>query len=172
MVLKTFENLSAEKKKRIFQALLNEFGEYPLEQAQVARIIKEVAISRGSFYKYFTDINDAYWYVYKVVLSEVHAPILNEKMTTCSYVKTVREFVEQTTASAYFEYIRMHLCVNESSLGKENKNKFTKKPSSYSEWAVMILAHEVIKQILLYPNMKDQLIGYLDESVQKLMKEG
>ena len=62
MVKQTFFNLPDEKKQRVTTALLHEFSNHPLPDAQVARIVTEAEIARGAFYKYFDDLTDAYAY--------------------------------------------------------------------------------------------------------------
>ncbi|MDN2454400.1 TetR/AcrR family transcriptional regulator [Lactobacillus sp. UCMA15818] len=171
MVLETFKNLNTEKKKRIFQAMLCEFEKYPLPQAQVARIIGEVKISRGSFYKYFNDINDAYWYVYRIAMEEIHKQTVSKQKKKISYQEMVRNFVERTANSQYFNFIKMHLCVNEPLIKNETRQTFEKQSTDFEEWAVMILSHEVIKQILLEPADKEKLLNYLDLAVKKIEKE-
>ncbi|KRL08087.1 TetR/AcrR family transcriptional regulator [Liquorilactobacillus hordei] len=171
MVLDTFENLNIEKKKRIFQAMLNEFENYPLHQAQVARIIDEVKISRGSFYKYFNDIKDAYWYVYQVAMKEIHEQSESERQHKVSYQEIVRNFVEQTTNSQYFKFIKMHLCMNETLLKNEAQQTFEKQPVNFKEWSVMVLSHEVIRQVMLNPVNKEKLLDYFNEAVKKIEKE-
>ena len=62
MVKKTFINLNSAKKQKIEQVMLDEFSNYDLNQANVARIVKEAGIARGAFYTYFDDLEDAYLY--------------------------------------------------------------------------------------------------------------
>ena len=60
MASTTFQHLDAAKQQRVLAALITEFSQYPLAQAQVARIVKQADIARGAFYKYFTDLDHAY----------------------------------------------------------------------------------------------------------------
>lgn len=59
----TFFNLSESKRQKITTSLIAEFSQYPLSQGSVARIVREAEIPRGSFYQYFDDLEDAYFYV-------------------------------------------------------------------------------------------------------------
>ena len=63
------------KRERILAAARTEFSYYSLAEAQVARIIKDAQISRGAFYKYFTDLKDAYQSVFQAAMTAVHAPV-------------------------------------------------------------------------------------------------
>lgn len=63
MVKQTFLNLSVEKQVRVLIAAKNEFSRASLKDASVANIIKEAGIPRGSFYQYFTDLEDIFYYI-------------------------------------------------------------------------------------------------------------
>ena len=59
----TFFNLPEEKRERLIQGAMKEFVHVPLYKASVSNIIINAKISRGSFYQYFEDINDLYYYL-------------------------------------------------------------------------------------------------------------
>ncbi|MCJ8288812.1 MAG: TetR/AcrR family transcriptional regulator [Crocinitomicaceae bacterium] len=63
MPSKTFFNLPSKKRELFIQVALKEFSENNFETASVNRIIKEVGISRGSVYQYFTDKLDLWLYL-------------------------------------------------------------------------------------------------------------
>ena len=63
MPRETFFNLDDEKKKKIIDAAVKEFTENQLHKSRVSSIIKEAGIPRGSFYQYFEDIDDLYYFV-------------------------------------------------------------------------------------------------------------
>ena len=55
MIKNTFYNLPEEKRKRITDAIFNEFAGSSGERVSINNIIKNANISRGSFYQYFDD---------------------------------------------------------------------------------------------------------------------
>lgn len=59
----TFENISIEKKERIINSALQEFGRKKFSECKVSNIVKNSAIARGSFYQYFDDMYDLYRYL-------------------------------------------------------------------------------------------------------------
>ncbi|MGN8646456.1 TetR/AcrR family transcriptional regulator [Gracilibacillus sp. HCP3S3_G5_1] len=61
----TFFNLPKEKKQKLLDSLYREFSNAPLAKASIANIIEYAEIPRGSFYQYFTDKEDAYFYIFK-----------------------------------------------------------------------------------------------------------
>lgn len=63
MPTKTFFNLQKEKKMRILKAGKKEFSRVPLERAVIANIAKDAGIPRGSFYQYFTSLEDLFSYI-------------------------------------------------------------------------------------------------------------
>ena len=63
MPSKTFYNLSEEKKKKIILAAKEEFSKKLYQEASLNQIIKESNISRGSFYMYFNDKEELYFYL-------------------------------------------------------------------------------------------------------------
>ena len=63
MAKQTFLNLNEEKRKVVEESLKKEFSRVPLKDALVSNIVKCAKIPRGSFYQYFNDIEDAFYYV-------------------------------------------------------------------------------------------------------------
>lgn len=59
----TFFNLKDNKKEKIEQALIKEFGQASFEKASISNIIREADIPRGSFYQYFENKEDAISYI-------------------------------------------------------------------------------------------------------------
>ncbi|MHA8138514.1 TetR/AcrR family transcriptional regulator [Lactobacillaceae bacterium Scapto_B20] len=121
MPTKTFTNLNPTKQERVFDALLNEFSHYKLSEGQVARIIKDCDIARGSFYKYFDDLNDSYNYTLKRVLDEVHFDVFEriqqEKQNTLtSFYQATADFVKQISKSKYRDFYQMHVAYNQYNL--------------------------------------------------------
>lgn len=65
MPKETFLNLAADKQERIMAAAKIEFSRVSLQDASIAKIIKLAGISRGSFYQYFEDKEDLYYYYFE-----------------------------------------------------------------------------------------------------------
>lgn len=63
MPKQTFFNLPQEKRDVLIEAARKEFSRVPLYEASIANIVKEAEISRGSFYQYFEDKDDLYFYL-------------------------------------------------------------------------------------------------------------
>ena len=67
----TFFNLDLEKRQKIIKSAKAEFLGNPLRKARVSNIVTEAGIPRGSFYQYFNDLDDLYYYIVEEVFNEI-----------------------------------------------------------------------------------------------------
>ena len=63
MPKQTFINLPNDKKETLINAAMKEFSRAPLFEASISNIVKEAGIPRGSFYQYFEDKEDLYYFL-------------------------------------------------------------------------------------------------------------
>lgn len=63
MPLKTFLNLTDEKQKEIINVCMYEFSHYDFNSASLSRIVDKLNIAKGSFYRYFENKKDLYFYL-------------------------------------------------------------------------------------------------------------
>ncbi|OJF91581.1 TetR/AcrR family transcriptional regulator [Alkalibacterium sp. 20] len=63
MPTQTFFNLPEDKKKRLIAGAMKEFSAKSLNEASISNIVKNAKISRGSFYQYFEDKKDLYFFL-------------------------------------------------------------------------------------------------------------
>ena len=63
MPKQTFYNLPEHKRKTIELAALDEFSEYGFDASNMNRIVENSRIAKGSFYQYFEDKKDLYFYL-------------------------------------------------------------------------------------------------------------
>ena len=69
----TFYNLDKEKKKKITDELIYEFSDKPFSQVNIKTIVENLGIARGSFYQYFNDLEDSYFYMWiKISVKKIH----------------------------------------------------------------------------------------------------
>ncbi|WP_225047551.1 TetR/AcrR family transcriptional regulator [Lacticaseibacillus kribbianus] len=59
----TFFRLADEKRMRLIKAAYAEFARAPFADASISNIIKDAGIPRGSFYQYFDDKADVFFYL-------------------------------------------------------------------------------------------------------------
>lgn len=67
----TFFNLTEEKRQKILKSAREEFTENELYKSRVSNIIKNAGIPRGSFYQYFEDLEDLYYFVIEGVFDQM-----------------------------------------------------------------------------------------------------
>ncbi|MGX2943989.1 TetR/AcrR family transcriptional regulator [Enterococcus alishanensis] len=72
----TFKNLPTERQEYIRGILLDIFYAKPLGQVKVSEIVSALNMSRGIFYKYFEDLNEAYDYLIHYYAGIVHGEII------------------------------------------------------------------------------------------------
>lgn len=172
MTSTTFNNLPEEKKQLIRQALLTEFSQHDLADAQVARIVKSAGIARGAFYKYFADLTDAYRYIYYYILQELHDYSIKEHrlLSADEYVEQVANFLRHVNGCRYYELVKRHFMVNEALLVAKDDDPQLR-PVTAIEWAVMTLVHEAIKEGLRYPTKSDSVLDHLQVSLTALLSK-
>lgn len=68
----TFFGLKDEKRERIERALVVEFENCSVTDAKVKHVVERLGISRGSFYQYFHNMEDAYFYILDLKLRFMH----------------------------------------------------------------------------------------------------
>lgn len=68
----TFYNLDKEKKKKITDELIYEFSDKPFSQVNIKTIVENLGIARGSFYQYFNDLEDSYFYILDKKTHDIH----------------------------------------------------------------------------------------------------
>lgn len=101
----TFFNLPNEKKESLIQAAMKEFSRAPLAEASIANIIKDAAIPRGSFYQYFEDKEDLFYF-----LLEEYSTTLNERF---------RSILERENGDLIASFIESYEMMLESIQNKE-----------------------------------------------------
>ncbi|MBU3851596.1 MAG: TetR/AcrR family transcriptional regulator [Candidatus Paralactobacillus gallistercoris] len=147
MPSKTFLNLkNTDKKQRINQALLLEFSQYPLAQAQVARIIKNAGIARGAFYQYFDNLTDAYQYLLQKALTDIHADLSKTNYQNPTYLlDKMTTFINQVSNNDYFNLFKMHFKYNEVML----PDYISKQRLSTQAWVLATLSHATLRDIFI-----------------------
>lgn len=72
----TFYNLNEEKRHILIEAAKKEFSRVSLYEASISNILKSAGIPRGSFYQYFEDKEDAFFYLLNEHTQERHEEFL------------------------------------------------------------------------------------------------
>ena len=79
----TFLRLNDDKKRKLLEASFKEFSLNNFNDVSINRIIKEAGISRGSFYMYFVDKKDLYFYLLEqyseILINNMKEDLVNNK---------------------------------------------------------------------------------------------
>ncbi|MCY6370982.1 TetR/AcrR family transcriptional regulator [Clostridium ganghwense] len=89
MPKQTFLNLPIERQKEIIDISLKEFSDHNFETASMNKIITEIGVAKGSFYRYFENKKDLYLFLLE------HA--LNKK------IDYLEKNIDTTTTGDFFE---------------------------------------------------------------------
>lgn len=94
----TFNNLSEEKKTRIFEAAVQEFSTRRFSDASINQIVKNAGISKGSFYQYFDGKEDIYLYMVAKISKDMHETLGNQGVfdQKASFFETIMQRAEGT----------------------------------------------------------------------------
>lgn len=82
MPKETFHNLPDDKRRLVEKAAISEFAKFGYDKASITRIVDKCGIAKGSFYQYFDDKKDLYFYLVTRVAEEkvkVLAPIMDKR---------------------------------------------------------------------------------------------
>lgn len=98
MPKQTFFNLPENKRHNLIEAAEKEFARAPLSEASIANIVKEACIARGSFYQYFEDKEDAYFFLLNQQMKELNIRFI-------SYLKEKDGDIIEAMIEMYHEFL-------------------------------------------------------------------
>ena len=165
MPTKTFLNLSAEKQHTMYAAMYAEFSTYTLAEAKISNIVTTAHISRGSFYTYFDDIDDAYQWVLTDVITDIHQTIDKKDI-----VSSTEAFILKAKTSPHFDFLSHYYIVNEAFLQQKNvkaaQHDFrlldtNSTADDISQWLVIQSVHQLIRAFFLNPDKQARIITTL-----------
>lgn len=88
-----FYTIAPEKRERLIRVSMDEFSQNLFHEVSINQIVKKVDIARGSFYQYFEDKEDLYFFIINKILyekmSEFTALISDEEMDIFSIYRKI-----------------------------------------------------------------------------------
>lgn len=91
----TFFRLEEEKQEKIIEACEQEFSSGPIHQSSIANIVKYADIPRGSFYQYFEDKDDAFYYICDTLIKDPENKFMELfKANKGNLILTMEEFFD------------------------------------------------------------------------------
>src|SRR5699024_9116819 len=117
MPKQTFYNLPEEKRERLIDAAIDEFTIHSLREASITNIINQAEIPRGSFYQYFEDLDDLFFYLIKRFVANLseHTLSIFEKTSgdfqevTAAYAEAYIDFVMGSEKSSFYKVIYLNM---------------------------------------------------------------
>lgn len=109
MPSQTFQNLSEEKKQRIFGAIYSELLRVPFPEMSINQIIKNAGIPRGSFYQYFENKDDAFDYFVEESSKKMKECIFNKISSFRGDIFELAETIFDELAKAGAEQFRFEI---------------------------------------------------------------
>lgn len=96
MPKQTFFNLPEEKRQAFITSAIDEFAENDFDSASISRLLAQLGIAKGSFYQYFEDKQDLYFYLIDFVMKERMNFIRNESgdKNKADYFQFVQDLLE------------------------------------------------------------------------------
>jgi len=130
MAKQTFLNLPDDKRNTVIKALKKEFERAALKDALVSNIVEDAKIPRGSFYQYFEDIEDAYYYLIDLYSKDIKKFLLDDlKSNNGDIILSYRhlyiyilDMIEDKNNKAYFEKIFLNMSYEVQSMFTPNFN--------------------------------------------------
>lgn len=159
MASKTFENLHPEKKQAVIQALIYEFESCPFPEAKIKHIVDALGIPRGSFYQYFKNLTESYFYILDRELTETHA----------LFAAILRE--QDGNLDAALEIYGERLCkdIFEGERYALYRNRYLYwSPSLDQEWRAYLLREGKVSTQM--EQMPEEMMHYLKAIVHSLMQ--
>jgi TetR/AcrR family transcriptional regulator len=149
MPKQTFFNLSEEKRELITSLAIEEFAEHDYDLASISRIVAQAKIAKGSFYQYFENKRDLYFYLLDLAAKEKVALLRSEQ--------------PQNSRLGLFESIRWLFTVNlRFQLARPKLNRVAHR----SVYGNNLLRGEILAL------MKENATEYYHDLVQKGIKNG
>ena len=164
MAKQTFLNLSEDKRNMVVNALKKEFSRVPLKDALVSNIIIDAKIPRGSFYQYFNDIEDAFYYIIGEYSKDIKRKLLeylekNKGDIILSYRELylyILNVIDNPDDKVYFENIFLNM-------NYEIEKMFT---PNFNDGLNLILNHVDISKL----NISSKFgLGYILDIIESIM---
>ena len=164
MAKQTFLNLPEDKRNMVVNALKKEFSRVPLKDALVSNIIIDAKIPRGSFYQYFNDIEDAFYYIIGEYSKDIKRKLLehlekNKGDIILSYRELylyILNVIDNPDDKEYFENIFLNM-------NYEIEKMFT---PNFNDGLNLILNHVDISKLNISSKFS---LGYILDIIESIM---
>ncbi len=155
MPTKTFFNLPSDKQRKLLDAGIREFSRVSFDEASINQIIQDAKISRGSFYMYFQDKEDFYFYLLQQYQLEMYDRLIH-------YIDLCQgEFI----AAWVKLYDHLFDSCFDGNKGKLLKNVFLNMRFSTSRKLMLKPPKDIIR------NLSNDLLSHIDKSLYRYQED-
>lgn len=172
MPSKQFLRLPQAKQAKVVATLFHEFSSHSLADACVARIVTETGMARGTFYNYFTDLQDAYLYLFGHEMAKIHRPFdLNaDTIPVDEVIQQLDNFLTEVYQRQLRQLLIFHFQTNEGLLRHTRQQDQWQEKQEVSPlmWAVKTLVHQSITEALIKPAQTQLILERLKLTLNKL----
>lgn len=117
MPTNTFFRLPKEKQETILKAAMNEFSKTTYAEVSINHIIQNAKISRGSFYMYFKDKEDLYFYltgIHQKKMREMFLSVLLKKkgdliLTYLELFQMILDYIDMAKEKRFFKNMILNM---------------------------------------------------------------
>ncbi|MDR1538547.1 MAG: TetR/AcrR family transcriptional regulator [Clostridiales bacterium] len=167
MPKQTFFNLSEQKRRLIEQAALDEFSEYGFDSSSMNRIVKQGKFAKGSFYQYFDDKKDLYFYlidsIYKKKMQCIKPILKNYKEHSFSY--NIENLLRAGLEFAKSDQRLQRIGEDFAAKHQEYVNEFIEKYSFEAEDIYSVLLNHACERGELRENVNIQIVSFFISSL-------
>lgn len=169
----TFERLPDDKKQRIINAAYSEFATHGYQNASTNRLVKELGISKGILFKYFSTKIELYTYLVDTAVESLLQHLSKYKLEgndwreiLLSHSKTEFDFLVKQPIIYHFFY-RMQKDINDPQLSSI-KDDLVAKSNRYLKEIYQQTNLDPAKDKLLMEHISFILKGYNEQFVLSL----
>ncbi|MEK3935720.1 TetR family transcriptional regulator [Sporosarcina sp. FSL W7-1349] len=155
MPKQTFFNLPIDKQEMLIDAAMTEFSRAPLHEATISNIVKHAGIARGSFYQYFEDKEDLFFY-------------LLEKYTEQNEAKYI-SLLQENDGDLFEATIQIYKFMLQAFQNQEHR--------VFIENAFLNMNHKIVKSMTnnedleKFINRRPEMIRYIDQKKLNITEE-
>lgn len=137
----TFNNLSQEKQENVEAILLDTFYDRHISQVKVSEIVEKMGMARGSFYKYFEDLEDAHTYLIRKSSGMIHQDIMKDiYRNQDDFFKGVEEYLQMAARLDHQgnTWKRIQLLTQSSDVFARRREDVTATSPMYTGWQELL----------------------------------
>lgn len=185
MPKETYYHLEEEKRKKIYNVLVEEFKEKSINEATVTDIVTKLNIPRGSFYQYFDSIYESYFYVLSKEIRDLHC-LLSELINKYSndfqnlFVHFGKEIISELFDERKYYLYKNRYLYFDASIEEKWKDYFQKNnileeyPSSLSDKEkirfIGSIIHSLIKRLFQENWSEEEFLNKYEMYIEWIMK--